>query len=76
MSLMTCLQVVKGFQVFGCHQKVSVPARNTIKATLSYSNVRWKRNLSALSLIEAIINDIYHHLKDNKGCNISAKMSN
>jgi len=30
--------------------------------------------LRLISIIETIINDIYHHIKDNKGCNISAKI--
>jgi hypothetical protein len=32
-----------------------------------------QKKLSLMSLIAAIINDIYQHIKDNKGCNISAK---
>jgi hypothetical protein len=53
---------------------VFVPVGDTRKATLAYSNVRWKRKLILLSLIAEIINDIYQHIKDNKGCNISAKI--
>jgi hypothetical protein len=46
--------------------KVFVPARDTRKTTLAYSNVRWTNKLSCLFLIATIINDIYQHIKDNK----------
>jgi hypothetical protein len=69
-DLKEVLVVAKGFQEVRVHVKSDVPARDRRTSQVYVYNVRWTRNLSLMSLIEAVNNDVYQKQKYNDSCKI------